>query len=293
MKNLSGGNQQKVILARWLATQPQLLILDEPTRGIDVGAKAEIQKQVLDLAEQGMAVVFISSELDEVLALSQAWTKTAAEIAKRLPAWTKLKDLLRHAKALGPYAKLKAEADALQAIGALLATVRTGNGYATEVGADIRLSPLFAELADDADWQTLVYTAREFSAQEAHAMGLAYAVRPAATLMADALALAQSMNGASTQAVGMTKNILNQSFHLDQHAMAELEASAQAVAMASAFHGEAKAKFLAKAGPMFDWQAPFDAQLLAALDRLGLFFQQCQLLAPLGRGGTFLEPDEP
>lgn len=70
VKNLSGGNQQKVILARWLATQPQLLILDEPTRGIDVGAKAEIQKQVLDLAEQGMAVVFISSELDEVLRTS-------------------------------------------------------------------------------------------------------------------------------------------------------------------------------------------------------------------------------
>ena len=70
VKNLSGGNQQKVILARWLATQPQLLILDEPTRGIDVGAKAEIQKLVLELAEQGMAVVFISSELDEVLRTS-------------------------------------------------------------------------------------------------------------------------------------------------------------------------------------------------------------------------------
>jgi monosaccharide-transporting ATPase len=70
VKNLSGGNQQKVILARWLATQPQLLILDEPTRGIDVGAKAEIQKLVLELAEQGMAVLFISSELDEVLRTS-------------------------------------------------------------------------------------------------------------------------------------------------------------------------------------------------------------------------------
>jgi simple sugar transport system ATP-binding protein len=65
--NLSGGNQQKVILARWLATHPQILILDEPTRGIDVGAKAEIQKLVLSLAEEGMACVFISSELDEVL----------------------------------------------------------------------------------------------------------------------------------------------------------------------------------------------------------------------------------
>lgn len=57
---------------------------------------------------------------------------------------------------------MSTEADALQAIEALLSNVRTGNGYATEVGADIRLSPLFAELADDADWQTLVYTAREF-----------------------------------------------------------------------------------------------------------------------------------
>ena len=70
VKNLSGGNQQKVILARWLATDPQLLILDEPTRGIDVGAKAEIQKLVLDLAEAGKSIVFISSELEEVLRTS-------------------------------------------------------------------------------------------------------------------------------------------------------------------------------------------------------------------------------
>jgi len=68
--NLSGGNQQKVLLARWLATAPKLLILDEPTRGIDVGAKAEIQKLVAELASQGMSVVFISAELDEVLRLS-------------------------------------------------------------------------------------------------------------------------------------------------------------------------------------------------------------------------------
>jgi monosaccharide-transporting ATPase len=67
VKNLSGGNQQKVILARWLATNPRLLILDEPTRGIDVGAKAEIQKMVLLLAEEGKSCVFISSELDEVM----------------------------------------------------------------------------------------------------------------------------------------------------------------------------------------------------------------------------------
>ena len=70
VKNLSGGNQQKVILARWLATNPQLLILDEPTRGIDIGAKAEIQKLVLELAEEGRACIFISSELEEVLRTS-------------------------------------------------------------------------------------------------------------------------------------------------------------------------------------------------------------------------------
>jgi simple sugar transport system ATP-binding protein len=67
VKNLSGGNQQKVILARWLATNPQVLILDEPTRGIDIGTKAEIQKLVLSLAEEGKACLFISSELEEVL----------------------------------------------------------------------------------------------------------------------------------------------------------------------------------------------------------------------------------
>jgi simple sugar transport system ATP-binding protein len=67
---LSGGNQQKVLLARWLITQPKLLILDEPTRGIDVGAKAEIQKLVVSLSEEGMSVVYISAELEEVLRLS-------------------------------------------------------------------------------------------------------------------------------------------------------------------------------------------------------------------------------
>ena len=65
--SLSGGNQQKVILARWLLTHPQYLILDEPTRGIDVGTKTEIQRLVLKLAEEGMSVTFISSEIEEML----------------------------------------------------------------------------------------------------------------------------------------------------------------------------------------------------------------------------------
>ena len=71
VRDLSGGNQQKVLLGRWLATQPELLILDEPTRGIDVGAKAEIQETIAALADDGMSVIFISSELEEVVRLSE------------------------------------------------------------------------------------------------------------------------------------------------------------------------------------------------------------------------------
>src|SRR5207302_9839508 len=68
--NLSGGNQQKVALARWLATEPAVLILDEPTQGIDVGAKAEIHRLMVDLARRGLAIVMISSELPEILGMS-------------------------------------------------------------------------------------------------------------------------------------------------------------------------------------------------------------------------------
>ena len=67
---LSGGNQQKVVLGKWLATRPRLLIMDEPTRGIDVGAKAEIHRLMSELAAQGLAVLMISSELPEVLGMS-------------------------------------------------------------------------------------------------------------------------------------------------------------------------------------------------------------------------------
>ena len=66
-KELSGGNQQKVILGRWMAANPRILILDEPTKGIDVGAKAEIYQMVHDLAKQGIGIIFISSELTEVI----------------------------------------------------------------------------------------------------------------------------------------------------------------------------------------------------------------------------------
>jgi ABC-type sugar transport system ATPase subunit len=70
VSTLSGGNQQKVALARWLATEPKVLILDEPTQGVDVGAKAEIHKIIRRLAARGLAVIMISSELPEVLGMS-------------------------------------------------------------------------------------------------------------------------------------------------------------------------------------------------------------------------------
>jgi ribose transport system ATP-binding protein/inositol transport system ATP-binding protein len=70
VNSLSGGNQQKVVLAKWLLAKPKVLILDEPTRGIDVGAKAEIHKLMCELAAEGMAIIMISSELPEVMSMS-------------------------------------------------------------------------------------------------------------------------------------------------------------------------------------------------------------------------------
>jgi rhamnose transport system ATP-binding protein len=68
--SLSGGNQQKVAVARWLAINPEVLILDEPTQGVDIGSKSEIHQIMVDLAERGMAILMISSELPEILGMS-------------------------------------------------------------------------------------------------------------------------------------------------------------------------------------------------------------------------------
>jgi ABC-type sugar transport system ATPase subunit len=68
--NLSGGNQQKVVLAKWLSAKPQVLIMDEPTRGIDVGAKAEFHALMSELAQQGMGILMISSEMPEIIGMS-------------------------------------------------------------------------------------------------------------------------------------------------------------------------------------------------------------------------------
>jgi ABC-type sugar transport system ATPase subunit len=70
VSSLSGGNQQKIILANWLQTKPKILILDEPTRGIDVGAKFEIHKIMTQLVEEGMSIIMISSEMPEILGMS-------------------------------------------------------------------------------------------------------------------------------------------------------------------------------------------------------------------------------
>jgi ABC-type sugar transport system ATPase subunit len=67
---LSGGNQQKIVLGKWLAAAPKVLLLDEPTRGVDVGARAEIYARLHELAAAGLAILFVSSELPEVLALA-------------------------------------------------------------------------------------------------------------------------------------------------------------------------------------------------------------------------------
>ena len=70
VERLSGGNQQKVVLAKWLATQPKILIVDEPTRGIDVGTKSEVHRLLSKMAQEGLAIIMVSSELPEVLGMA-------------------------------------------------------------------------------------------------------------------------------------------------------------------------------------------------------------------------------
>ncbi len=96
---LSGGNQQRVVIAKWLATRPKILLVDEPTRGIDVGAKSEIHRLLIDLARQGVAILMISSELPEVLAMSdRILVMREGELVADLPGRTTTEEeILRHA----------------------------------------------------------------------------------------------------------------------------------------------------------------------------------------------------
>jgi inositol transport system ATP-binding protein len=102
--NLSGGNQQKVVLARWLALQPKVLIVDEPTRGIDIGAKVDVHNLLFDMARSGIAVIAISSELPEVLAVSDRIVtmregRVTGEVARADATQEKLMAMMTLAKA--------------------------------------------------------------------------------------------------------------------------------------------------------------------------------------------------
>jgi inositol transport system ATP-binding protein len=102
VKNLSGGNQQKVVLARWLALGPQILIVDEPTRGIDVGAKAEVHQLLHQMATSGIAIIAISSELPEVLAISdRILTMRAGRISGELSRKQASEEALMHLMTMG------------------------------------------------------------------------------------------------------------------------------------------------------------------------------------------------
>ena len=94
---LSGGNQQRVVIAKWLATQPKLLIVDEPTRGVDIGAKSEIHALLCDLAREGMAIMMISSDLPEVLAMSdRVLVMQKGRIAADIPAAEATQEVIMH-----------------------------------------------------------------------------------------------------------------------------------------------------------------------------------------------------
>jgi ribose transport system ATP-binding protein len=103
IRELSGGNQQKVLLARWLCMNPKLLILDEPTRGIDVGAKAEIQALIRELADGGLAVLMISSEVEEVVeGADRAFVMRDGRTVAELSGAALTEDALMAAMAHGP-----------------------------------------------------------------------------------------------------------------------------------------------------------------------------------------------
>ncbi|MFF1394879.1 sugar ABC transporter ATP-binding protein [Streptomyces sp. NPDC058287] len=102
---LSGGNQQKVVIAKWLAARPQILLFDEPTRGVDVGAKAAIHTLVRDLAREGLAVLIVSSELPELIGMSDRILVMAeGRLAGELPAGASEEDIMRLATRGGPAA---------------------------------------------------------------------------------------------------------------------------------------------------------------------------------------------
>ena len=95
---MSGGNQQKVVFAKWLFANTDILLLDEPTRGIDVGAKEEVFKVIQRLAAEGKSVIFVSSELDEVIRLSdRVLVLHDKRIVKELPRGSDISVLLQHA----------------------------------------------------------------------------------------------------------------------------------------------------------------------------------------------------
>ena len=107
MAALSGGNQQKVVIGRWLATKPRLMILDEPTRGVDVGAKAEIHRLVEALVREGLSVLLISSDLPELMAMSdRVYVMRAGRIVHELSHQDfEANEIMRHAAgALRPQA---------------------------------------------------------------------------------------------------------------------------------------------------------------------------------------------
>jgi ABC-type sugar transport system ATPase subunit len=98
---LSGGNQQKLLLARWRHRRPRILLADEPTRGIDIGAKKEIMHRMRQLADDGLAILFVSSDLDEVVALSDRTLVLAAgRLAGEMPPGCSVADILRAAFSL-------------------------------------------------------------------------------------------------------------------------------------------------------------------------------------------------